>query len=199
MKSYKASYNGKCRDITFKVGKTYTHNGEISICEAGFHFCNDFDSLLEYYPMKKGLTIFEIEVLGEVITEGNKSVTNSLKVIRETPLDEFKLRLNNYSFDINNNEIHYKNSNGKEYWDEYDEKNNLIHYKDSDGFEYWNEYDENNNVIHYKNSDGNEYWNEYDKNNNEIHSKESDGTESWKEFDKNNNEIHYKYSNCYRK
>ena len=138
MKAYKASYNGKCINLTYKVGKTYTLKGQLEICKTGFHFCNDFDSLLEYYPLEKDkkLTIFEIEVLGEVITEGNKSVTNSLKVIRKIPLSEFKKGLK------------YK---------KLDKNNNLIHYKDFNGYEYWNKYDKNNNVIHYKNSYGNEW------------------------------------------
>ena len=33
------------------------------------------------------------------------------------------------------NETHYKNSNGYDYWYEYDEKGNMIHYKKSSGYE----------------------------------------------------------------
>ncbi len=51
---------------------------------------------------------------------------------------------------------------------EYDKNNNLIHYKSSNGYEYWREYDENNNEINYKNTDGKECWYKYDKNNNKI-------------------------------
>ena len=176
-KAYKATYNGKCRKLTYEIGKTYTYNGEISLCNSGFHFCNDFDSLLEYYPMKSDLKIFEIEVLGEIIAEGNKSVTNILKVIKEIPLSDFKKELKNYEYDENNNLIHCKNSNGIEEWKEYDKNNNLIHFKDSNGIEYWNEYDKNNNLIHYKDSKGNEEWKEYDENNNLIHYKNSNGYE----------------------
>jgi YD repeat-containing protein len=156
-RSYKATYNGKCRDITYEIGKTYTFNGEISLCSSGFHFCNDFDSLLKYYPMKSDLKIFEIKVLGEIITKGNKSVTNSLKILKEIPLSKFKKALKNQKYDKNNNLIHHKNSKGIEYWNEYDKNNNLIHCKDSDGNEEWNEYDKNNNLIHYKNSKGIEW------------------------------------------
>jgi len=34
------------------------------------------------------------------------------------------------------------------------------HYKDSNGYEWWKEYDENGNEIHYKNSEGHEWWSE---------------------------------------
>jgi YD repeat-containing protein len=197
MKAYKASYNGKCQSLNYEVGKTYTYKGKIEMCSKGFHFCNDFDSLLEYYPMKKELKIFEIEVLGKVISEDNKSVTNSLKVIKEIPLSKFKEGLKFSKFDKKNNVIHSKDSNGIEYWNEYDKKNNLIHYKSSNGYEYWKEYDKNNNLIHSKDSKGIEYWKEYDKKGNLIYSKDSSGFEEWNEYDKKNNLIHYKNSKGY--
>jgi|694.fasta_scaffold36856_13 YD repeat-containing protein len=89
--------------------------------------------------------------------------------------------------DSKGNEIHIKDSDGYEYWNEYDENSNRIHYKDSDGSESWYEYDENNNLIHYKNSDGFEFWKEYDENNNLIHRKDSFGSEAW--FDSKGNRI----------
>ena len=49
------------------------------------------------------------------------------------------------------NVIHYKNSDGFEYWIDYDEYGNRNHYKDSKGFEYWIDYDERGNKIYYKN------------------------------------------------
>ena len=136
MKAYKASYNGKCQSLTYKVGKTYTFKGKLEICSTGFHFCNDFDSLLQYYPMKKELKIFEIEILGKVISEGNKSVTDKLKVIREIPLSEFKEGLKFSKYDKKNNVIHSKYSSGYEYWNEYDKNNNRIYSKDSNGYEW---------------------------------------------------------------
>ena len=35
--------------------------------------------------------------------------------------------------------IYSKNSDGFEYWKEYDSNNNQIHYNDGDGFEYWSD------------------------------------------------------------
>ena len=39
------------------------------------------------------------------------------------------------------------------------------YYNDSDGSEYWSEYDSNNNRIHYKNSNGVETWSDDNPNN----------------------------------
>jgi len=80
-------------------------------------------------------------------------------------------------YDPNNNLIHYKSSNGFEYWKRFDQNNNLIHYKDEHESEYWQDYDQNNNLIHCKYNNGFEYWKEYDQNNNLIHYKDSTGNE----------------------
>jgi len=45
---------------------------------------------------------------------------------------------------------------------EYDGKGNLIHFKYSNGYEYWQEFDENNKIIHLKCSNGYEFWYKWD-------------------------------------
>jgi YD repeat-containing protein len=75
---------------------------------------------------------------------------------------------------------------------EYDSKGKLIHYRGSNGFEYWYEYDTNGNEIHYRNSGGYETWCEYDTNGNRIHYRSSNGLEQWYEYDTNGKCIHYK-------
>ena len=37
MKMYKATRNMKCKDITYEIGKEYIFNGELIMCEQGFH------------------------------------------------------------------------------------------------------------------------------------------------------------------
>ena len=68
----------------------------------------------------------------------------------------------------------FKNSNGFEYWNEYDENKNKIHYKDTKNQEYWWKYDENKNMISCKNSDGFEQFYNYDEDGN-LTVKEIDG------------------------
>jgi len=60
-----------------------------------------------------------------------------------------------------------------------DETKKYEHYKDSDGFEWWAEYDKQGKEIHFKNSDGYERWAEYNKQGKEIHFKNSEGYERW--------------------
>lgn len=68
----------------------------------------------------------------------------------------------------------------------YDGVKKYRYYKDSDGLEWWKEYDKQGNGIHYKYSDGYEYWIEYDKQGNEIHYKDSNDYEWWSDDNPNN-------------
>jgi len=141
MKAYKASYSGKCKSLIYEVGKTYTFEGTLSLCQKGFHFCRNLENVFDYYPPDKDkkLIVFEIEVLGDIIDDSyqNKSVTNKLKILRIM------------------NEFEYENLIPHENCDEikkYDKDNNLIYLRDSNGYEEWIEYDVNNNVVHYQDS-----------------------------------------------
>ena len=166
-KYYKATYDMKCQDMIFAVGETYTISTKLEICKTGFHFCENAPDVLSYYPIKNGFMLLEVSPLGEIVTIGNKSCTNSLKILRIIPKEEAEALLKtDWEYDSNNNLIHSKNSSGIEYWYEYDSNNNVIHFKDSSGYEFWNKYDSNNNLIHYKNSSGNESW--YDSTGNQI-------------------------------
>lgn len=91
-------------------------------------------------------------------------------------------------YDSRGNEIHYKNSDGIEWWYDYDENNSPIRCKFNDGTEEFWAYDKRGNEIYHKDYIGEEYWWEYDKNNNKVHEKYSDGSEFWLEYDEHGNE-----------
>ena len=107
-------------------------------------------------------------------------------------------------YDANGNVIYEKDSEGIEYWFEYDDlTGNVVYAKDSTGFEMrcssitgktiyakksngiecW--YGDNGKINHIKNPDGIEYWVDYDENGNTIHRKYPDGYEIWYEYDEN--------------
>ena len=73
-----------CRGFQFKLGKEYSLKGKLVICETGFHFSeNPFNCLKYYNNINGNKRLFLVEALGEVITEGNKSVTNKIKILEE--------------------------------------------------------------------------------------------------------------------
>ena len=90
MKGYKAFLpNMTTRhgdDTVYEVGKTYTVEGEIKICENGYHFCKKCVDVYDYYS--KPCRICEVSVTGAVQTQGNKSVGRKLKILRELTADE---------------------------------------------------------------------------------------------------------------
>ena len=82
----------KCRDFQYKnpnefPNEIYETNDKISVCAKGFHFCEKLVDCFKYYAAVSWNHIAKVEAIGEVITEGNKSVTNKLKVIREVKFD----------------------------------------------------------------------------------------------------------------
>ena len=71
IKGYKGfDKNMKCRDFQYETGKDYQHDGNITCCHSGFHFCtNPFDVLAYYAPANSRFC--EVEGSGESAKEEN--------------------------------------------------------------------------------------------------------------------------------
>lgn len=196
MKGYKATYNMKCRTLTYEVGKTYTIDNAM-MCSSGFHFCELMKDVTDYYGWSENFILLEVEAVGSVDTIGNKSVTDSLKVIRVVPIEEYEFYISkntpldaNYDLNLIDKTL--------------DEKGRVIYSKDAMGDEIWNTYDDNDNVIYsktlYKRTNRNsppilyEKWFTYDSNNNMIHRKDCDGSEIWATYDDKGNQLTYRDS-----
>jgi hypothetical protein len=91
--SFKKGYKGFkifgdkmiCRDMEYKVGETYTLEGELIICENGFHFCEHLVQCFEYYDFEDFNTFCEVEAIGDVVYEEptkHKAATNKIKIIK---------------------------------------------------------------------------------------------------------------------
>ncbi len=72
-----------CRGFQYEVGKTFKHNGNIEMCGAGFHFCQRVVDCFNYYDFSDSTKVAEVEAIGLVETQDDKSVTNEIKIIRE--------------------------------------------------------------------------------------------------------------------
>ena len=60
VKGFKATNKEmECKGFKFELGKWYEHQGELSLCNSGFHFCPHPSGVWEYYPIDS--RVFEIE------------------------------------------------------------------------------------------------------------------------------------------
>lgn len=112
-----------CRGMKFEVGKTYHVDGEIIPCRNGLHFCKKLTSVFAYYKTENGNRFFEVEALepiGTIKTEGQKSVTSDLTIIRELTITEINRAgyAYNYSYSCGNGRDYgygYYGGNGRGY------------------------------------------------------------------------------------
>lgn len=72
-----------CCGFEYEVGKTYTHIGEIEPCKAGFHFCTKAIDCFKYYEFNNFNKVAEVEAIGRIRTDGGKSVTDKLVIVKE--------------------------------------------------------------------------------------------------------------------
>lgn len=77
-----------CRGFKYEVGKTYTHDGNIEVCKAGFHFCQRASDCFNYYHFDSSNKVAEVEATGRVQTRGDKSVTDEIFIKREIRWNE---------------------------------------------------------------------------------------------------------------
>ena len=89
MKGYKVfNPDWTCRGFQYEVGKIYKHDGKLSICNKGFHFCRKASDCFSYYAFDSKNKVAEVEALGLVESDNTKSVTNEIHIIREIPWNE---------------------------------------------------------------------------------------------------------------
>ena len=95
MKGYKGfDKDLKCRGFQYEVGKTYEAQGEIALCENGFHFCKEAKNIQEYYGNICSNRYCEIKASGKIIKGDNKCVCSKITIVREIPLKEFLTLVN---------------------------------------------------------------------------------------------------------
>lgn len=84
----------KCRGFQFEIGKEYKidTNKSLKLCSDNvFHYCKSLRNVHCYYDCDSNNRFFEIEVLGEEITDGEKYGSNHIKIIREIKGEELDM------------------------------------------------------------------------------------------------------------
>lgn len=87
VEGYKATdANMRCRGFQFELGKWHEHDGELAMCESGFHFCEYPSGPWSFYN-KEGTRIFEVEARGVIKGEGPgaglKHVAMAIRLVKE--------------------------------------------------------------------------------------------------------------------
>ena len=74
-----------CRNFQYEVGKTFEEDVNPSCCDRGFHFCEKAADCFNYYKFDSNNKVAEVIAYGEVRTDGDKSCTNKIYIVREIP------------------------------------------------------------------------------------------------------------------
>lgn len=77
-----------CRGFQYEVGKIFEESVKPSCCDRGFHFCEKASDCFSYYPFNSENKVAEIVALGDVDSDGKKSCTNKIQIVREIPWHE---------------------------------------------------------------------------------------------------------------
>ena len=80
------SPNGNTKQYTCP-GK-FEEEGELDVCGHGMHFCQTAADCFNYYSFNSENKVAEVIAYGEVRTDGDKSCTDKLEIVREIPWDE---------------------------------------------------------------------------------------------------------------
>ena len=87
MKGYKGfDRDLKCRGFQYEIGKTFTHQGEVSLCNSGLHFCENALRVLDFYDPTQRFAEVEAE---DVVTEtasDSKRVAKTIHIKDEISL-----------------------------------------------------------------------------------------------------------------
>lgn len=77
--------NLKCIGFQYEVGKEYKYDGQISLCESGFHFCENPQDVLEYYNAghNNRFAIVEASGVSDERESDSKRVARNLKITEE--------------------------------------------------------------------------------------------------------------------
>ena len=82
MKAYKGfNRDMTCRGFQFEEGKTYEHQGDVKLCESGFHACEDPMDCLRYYdPCTSVYHEVEIDGVSDERKEDTKVVGKKIRI-----------------------------------------------------------------------------------------------------------------------
>lgn len=94
-----------CRDTQYELHKVFKHDGDISLCNSGYHFCQKLEDIFQYYDLMEGNRFFKVRALvrasewksptsaiqyGLYFLSDSKNVAKEIEFIEEVSYDELK-------------------------------------------------------------------------------------------------------------
>jgi len=76
-----------CKGFQYEVGKEYKHDGDLRVCESGFHACKYPNDIFEFYPSATS-RYCEVELSGRIESDDTKTVASKMRIIRELTINE---------------------------------------------------------------------------------------------------------------
>lgn len=81
-----------CRGFQYKVGKTYHTRKEVSVCDWGFHACQDPIDVLRYYSPSQGRRFCKVKMWGWVDMIDDKLASSYIEIVEEISLEDLELK-----------------------------------------------------------------------------------------------------------
>ena len=97
MKGYKVfNSDWTCLGKQYSCPGVFEQDGKLELCKNGIHFCKELLECFNYYNFDSDNHVAEVEAIGEIIEDKDKSkcCTNKLKIIRELTWEEILKRVN---------------------------------------------------------------------------------------------------------
>ena len=71
-----------CREFQFSENTEFKHEGDIEVCQSGFHFCLKAIDCFSYYNFNSDNIVCEVEALGKTLThyEDSKICTDHIRI-----------------------------------------------------------------------------------------------------------------------
>ena len=77
-----------CRNKQYTCPGAFEEDVTPSVCDRGMHFCKKAADCFNYYSFNPENKVAEVIALGEVDSDGTKSCTNKIQIVREIPWHE---------------------------------------------------------------------------------------------------------------
>lgn len=77
-----------CRGFQYTCPGTFEEDVIPSVCERGFHFCVKAVDCFKYYQFDSNFKVAEVIAIGDMDSDGTKSCTNKIQIVREIPWQE---------------------------------------------------------------------------------------------------------------